>query len=259
MTLGGTLIVRDAIKYDYCVLEAVRSLAPICSQFVILDCGSTDGTLDQLQTLSGEFPQVEIHQGGDWECLPDYYRLSELTNRASALLKTKWHFNIQADEVLHESCWPSVLEAIKGPPKPLFVRRLNLFGDVDRMLRQTHEVEQPCGTVICRLAPARNRSMGDAENLYAPPGADMSFCNRCTLFHYSFVRRDKEHIRKIIDVQSWFWGAKSVPDQRAVKMEPEGKFHWDQFKPAEWLSPLPMPHPQAAMTWVNRRRLEQAS
>jgi hypothetical protein len=150
-----------------------------------------------------------------------------------------------------------IKNVIKGPPRAILVRRLNLFGDVDHMLRETRDVIQPCGTGVFRLAPKGYLSYGDGENLEWRTGvADRDNYGNYTLFHYGYVRRDKEHIRKTIDVQSWFYGPGSTVDSRVLTMDPEGRYEWEKLKPKEWLGPLPMPHPKAAMTWVNRRRTE---
>ena len=47
-TLGGSLFVRNAIQYDYCVEEAIESLAACCDEVFVLDCQSDDGTTEKL-------------------------------------------------------------------------------------------------------------------------------------------------------------------------------------------------------------------
>jgi len=63
-TLAANLIVRDGLSRGADVVRAVRSVAPICSEIVIHDTGSVDGTLEALRALAPELPceRVEIRK-----------------------------------------------------------------------------------------------------------------------------------------------------------------------------------------------------
>ena len=63
-SLGGSLFVRNAIKYDYCIEEAVLSLVPICDEITIGDAGSDDGTLDVLRKLESDHNNIKVIE---WE------------------------------------------------------------------------------------------------------------------------------------------------------------------------------------------------
>ncbi|MCS7085789.1 MAG: glycosyltransferase family 2 protein, partial [Bacteroidia bacterium] len=43
MTVGGFTIVRNAVKYDYPFIEAIRSILPICDQMIVAVGDSDDG------------------------------------------------------------------------------------------------------------------------------------------------------------------------------------------------------------------------
>jgi glycosyltransferase involved in cell wall biosynthesis len=257
-TLGGTLITRDCIRLDYCFEEAIRSLLPVVDEMIVLDCGSTDGTLERLREIEAEGNGLVVFQDGPWGIAPDYHRLSVLYNIASGFLRADWQFMIQADEVLHESSREVIRDTIHGEKRSIFVRRLNLFGGVDRMLRLDIPYgDHPCGREICRLAPRDTPAYSDAENLDSNKyPADRTLVDRIVLFHYGYVRRDENHIEKTIEMQSWFHGPNSSVDPRVLAMR-GGRYEWERMKPAEMLCGLPMAHPMAAMPWVERRRSEE--
>ena len=51
MKVTGFTIVKDAIKYDYPVIEAISSVLPLCDEFVVAVGKSSDGTLDLIKSI----------------------------------------------------------------------------------------------------------------------------------------------------------------------------------------------------------------
>ncbi len=106
---SGCCIVKDAVKYEFPVREAIRSILPLCDEFVVGVGKSDDGTLELVKSLPGvTFFESEwdedLREGGKV--------LSQETNKAIARCSGDWLFSIQADEVLHERTLPSVREAL---------------------------------------------------------------------------------------------------------------------------------------------------
>src|SRR5258706_11407300 len=138
-TLGGSLFVRNAVKFGYCVTEALESLYALCDQVSILECGSEDGTQDVIRSWvsSKKDPAKRIVATYEhvWEVGKNYDRLAILADAARAQLSTDWHFMLQADEVLHESAIPVIRSLIERPANGYFCRRLNLFRSPDVHVR----------------------------------------------------------------------------------------------------------------------------
>ena len=51
MKVTGFTFIRNAIKYDYPVVEAITSILPICDDFVVAVGNSDDGTLALIQSI----------------------------------------------------------------------------------------------------------------------------------------------------------------------------------------------------------------
>ncbi len=49
MKVSGFTFVRNAIKYDYPVVEAIKSILPICDEVVVAVGNSEDETLELIQ------------------------------------------------------------------------------------------------------------------------------------------------------------------------------------------------------------------
>lgn len=259
-TLGGSMFIRNAIQFDYCVAEALESLCAVCDQAVVLDCGSTDGTLDLLVEVQKRNKNLKVVQGGNWECHENYERLRILADVAKSYLTTSWHFMLQADEVIHESSFPHIRKAIKSPNKQSFmIRRCNLFGDLNHYLRyDLGQEHKPCSDSVVRLATIENPAYGDAESLQVDPRYLENLIESITIFHYGFVRRDANCLDKTISMQSWFWGPNSTPDSRVVEMAKQGtRYDWKKMKSREMLAKITMDHPKFSKEWANERQQDK--
>lgn len=253
-TLGGSVFVRNAVKYDYCIAEAIESLSECCDKVAVLEVESEDGTLELLQDTASRLSNVEVHQGGEWECADNYLRLSILANLAKSRLDTDWHFMLQADEVIHEDSFSYIRQAIESKQFESYtVRRFNLYMDFDHCVR-LDSAKKPVSDTIVRLAKLKYEAYSDAESL-AGGNCNGSFVDKIVIFHYGFVRDRRVMVDKVIDMQRWFHGSHATPDSRVMKMKQEGR----EFKATEIMEPkefmrVPMGHPKFARQWVADRK-----
>ncbi|WP_281615375.1 glycosyltransferase family 2 protein [Flammeovirga sp. SubArs3] len=102
MKVTGFSFIRNAIKYDYPITEAITSILPICDEFVVAVGNSDDSTLQLIKSISPKIKIVET----EWDdSLREGGRvLAEETNKAFQAISedTDWCFYIQGDEVVHE-------------------------------------------------------------------------------------------------------------------------------------------------------------
>ena len=111
MKISGFTIVRNVIKYNYPILEAIQSILPICDEFIVNDGYSDDGTLELIRSLRS--PKIRIIQTR-WDRAtqkPDM--LSFNTNVALKECKGDWAFYVQADEVIHEDDLPRLVSLMR--------------------------------------------------------------------------------------------------------------------------------------------------
>ena len=258
-TLGGSMFIHNAIQFDYCVAEALDSLCAVCDKAVILDANSTDGTIDLLMDVQKRNKNLKVITGANWECAENLDRLKILTDKAKSYLDTDWQFQLQADEVIHESSFKNIRNAIQSNKWTSYVtRRCNLFGDLNLYLRyDLPQQHKPCSDAVVRLATINWNSYGDAESLQVDPAYTGQFeLNHITIFHYGYVRRDANGIDKTISMQSWFWGPNSKPDQRVVEMT-NGRYEWEKLKTRDMLAPITMSHPKFSQKWAEERQKEK--
>jgi hypothetical protein len=256
--IGGSIFVRNAVRYGYCLTEALESLYELCGQVSILECQSDDGTQDLIrQWISDKGTEKEIlyEEGHPWEVADNYARLAILANVARKKLSTPWHFMLQADEVLHESSIPLLKHlSLHGFYNQYLCRRFNLFGTPDYCIR-TDGRNKPCGDALVRFARTDYPVIGDAEGIEVDPKACVAHLNDIIIFHYGYVREGQRLIDKAIDMQSWFNGPGCQPDPRIVKMRAENtKFDPYVFFSQSDLMPIPCFHPKFSRDLAERLR-----
>ena len=114
MKVSGFTFIRNAIKYDYPVVESIRSILPLCDEVVVAVGKSDDDTLALVKSIGSEKIKIietiwddNLRQGGAV--------LAEETNKAFAAISpdADWAFYIQADECIHESDAPKIRQAMQ--------------------------------------------------------------------------------------------------------------------------------------------------
>jgi len=103
MKVSGFSIVKNAIKYNYPVKEAILSILPICDEFIVNVGDSEDKTLELIQSIDN--PKIKIIKRR-WDMSKGERGITEETNFALSECSGDWAFYIQSDEVVHEKDLP---------------------------------------------------------------------------------------------------------------------------------------------------------
>ena len=136
MKISGFTFIRNAIKYDYPVKEAIQSILPLCDDCFVAVGKSEDYTLKLIKSIDPKIKIIEtewndsLRKGGSV--------LAHETNKAFRAVPDDydWCFYIQADEVIHEKYLdPINKEMKKWKDHPgvdgLLFKYLHFFGSYD--------------------------------------------------------------------------------------------------------------------------------
>lgn len=103
MKVTGFTFIRNAIKYDYPVVESINSILPVCDDFVVAVGKSSDDTLDLIKNIDKNKIKViktvwddSLREGGRVLAVETDKAFKEVP------VNTDWAFYIQGDEVVHE-------------------------------------------------------------------------------------------------------------------------------------------------------------
>ncbi|MFZ4521458.1 MAG: hypothetical protein ACOYNC_07120 [Bacteroidales bacterium] len=114
MKVSGFTFIRNAVKFDYPVVESIRSVLPLCDEFVVAVGNSEDDTRNLILSIGD--PKIRIIDTTWDDTLREGGRvLAEETNKAMDAIspESTWAFYIQADEVIHEKYLPEIRAAME--------------------------------------------------------------------------------------------------------------------------------------------------
>jgi len=137
MKVSGFTFVRNAVKFDYPVVEAIGSVLPLCDEFIIALGNSEDTTRELITSISSDKIKIidtiwdeSIREGGSVLALETDKAMDAVSSDSD------WAFYIQADEVIHERYHPAIREGMEKwkddhMVEGLLFNYLHFFGSYD--------------------------------------------------------------------------------------------------------------------------------
>lgn len=114
MKVTGFTFIRNAVKYDYPVVESIKSILPLCDEVIVNLGNSEDQTEQLIRSIDDEKIKI-FHSTWDESLKGGGEVLAAETNKALQHVPsdTDWCFYIQADEVIHEKYYPAIRAAME--------------------------------------------------------------------------------------------------------------------------------------------------
>jgi hypothetical protein len=258
--LSGYVVVHDAIKGDYPVIECARSLIPVCDEVLIADADSTDGTLQMLTRFAAMEPKVRV-VSIPWPKLPTYeeYKADAprpmndnkfwpiLLNTVRPMLRYQSQIHLDADEILFPCAYDEVRRAV-ADGSVRYLERLNFWQDAHHRCPEGWV----CGTYVAKLGPSTLWCPSDEHW----PDGEPEMRQRATkheslkVGHYGFLRKQDGFYAKSKVMQPAVVGNY---DARLEEAERTGRNWWELSTfPAE-LVPYDGGHPDTIILWLNER------
>ncbi len=220
MKVSGFTFCRNAVKYDYPLVESIRSILPIVDEFVVNVGRCGDGTLDVVRAIGD--PKIRIVESvWDDSLRKDGLIYSQQTNIALAHCTGDWAFYIQADEVVHEDDLPAIHAAMRthlGNPvvKGLLFRYLHFVADywstnpwfyhkAVRVIRNNGEIES-CGDAVGFHVKATQQYLQSGPKEWLVPA-------NARVFHYGWVKDPKTMLAKVQEQIGVYHGETPPPHQ----------------------------------------------
>ena len=114
MKVSGFTFVKNAIKYGYPVVESITSILPVVDEMIVCLGKSEDDTLNLIVSINSDKIKI-IHSVWDDSLREGGKVLAVETDKAIAATAadSDWLFYIQADEVVHEQYYKSIVAAMQ--------------------------------------------------------------------------------------------------------------------------------------------------
>ena len=111
MIVTGFTFIKNALIYDYPIVEAIKSILPVCDEFVVVVGKSDDDTYQMIKSID-KYKIKIIETIWDETARAEGSVLAMETDKAFAQIaaNSDWAFYIQGDEVIHEK-YLSVIQA----------------------------------------------------------------------------------------------------------------------------------------------------
>ena len=258
MLTAGFTFIRNAIRYDYPVVESIRSVLPLCDLFVVAVGHSDDDTLELIRGIGDT--KIRIIETVWDDALREGGRvLAVETDKARAAIPPEydWCFYIQGDEVIHEKDYPAIRsgmeQCLKDPEvEGLLFNYLHFYGSYDYLgaSRRWYRRE----VRIVRNLPDI-RSYRDAQGFRRYPngaegGGQKLKVRRlnASVYHYGWVKHPEQQLNKQLNFNK-LWHS----DQKVAQMVPSDRpFDYDGSEPLERFfgeHPAVMQSRIAAVNW----------
>ena len=252
MKVSGFTIARNAVRFDYPVVESIRSILPMCDEVVVLVGQGDDGTSELVSAIDPKvrvIPSVwddGLREGG--------LVLAVETDKARSAIAvdSDWAFYIQADEVVHEEDLDAIRTAMIRHRDDRRVQGL-LF-DYVHFYGSYHLVGDPNRWYAREVRIVRNyptiRSWKDAQGFRTTSGEKLRVRpSGGRIFHYGWVKEPKVMQRKQRNFHR-LWHADQWVDERY----PEGEDF--DFRRTLFLERFAGTHPKVMQDRIARQALK---
>jgi len=137
MKVSGFTFIRNAVKNDYPIVEAITSILPLCDEFVVAVGNSEDETRQLIEGINS--PKIRIIDTVWDDSLRAGGKVFAVeTNKAldAIAADSDWAFYIQGDEVIHEKYLPLIKnemeDNLKNPKiEGLLFKYVHFYGSYD--------------------------------------------------------------------------------------------------------------------------------
>ncbi|MBP6624395.1 MAG: glycosyltransferase family 2 protein [Chitinophagaceae bacterium] len=208
MKVSGFSFIKDAIKYDYPAVEAIRSILPLCDEVVVAVGKSSDQTLQLIQSIDpNKIRIVETiwdeskREGGQVLALETDKAYEEINSN------TDWAFYIQGDEVVHEKYYPVIREAMQtykddDEVDGLLFHYLHFYGSYDYVAAASNFYKKEIRVVRKRPGIYSYR---DAQGFRKNGNQKLRVVQiEAYIYHYGWVRKPEAMQAKVTNFHKYW-------------------------------------------------------
>jgi hypothetical protein len=256
MKVSGFTFIRNATKFDYPVVEAIKSILPVCDDFYVAVGNSDDNTLEIVQNIDKQKIRIletvwddstEMKKGGK-------VFASETDKAFNAIpADTDWAFYIQGDEVIHDKYLDTVYATMQRWENDktvdgLLFKYLHFYGSYDYVgispKWYNHEIRIIRNNkAIYSFRDAQGFRKDENEKLNVKP-VD------AYVYHYGWVKEPGTMMEKAINANT-FYQEKNILKQMKSK-DTNGTKEFD-YSSIDALSCFTGTHPKVMEQRIQRK------
>ncbi len=235
MKVTGFSFIKNAIIYEYPIVESIKSILPICDNFVIAVGKSEDKTRDLINHIDNNKIKI-IDTEWDENLREGGHVLANETNKAFSEIsdETDWAFYIQGDEVVHENDLNTIYNAMiklkdKKTIDGLLFNYLHFYGSYDFIGTSANWYKHEIRVIrnnkdIYSYKDAKGFRKKNKEKLRAYP-------IDAKIYHYGWVKHPKAMQRKQENFNR-YWHDNQWIEENILKLKMfDYEYHVSELKP----------------------------
>ena len=250
MKVSGFTFIRNAVKFDYPIVEAIRSILPICDEVIVAVGQSDDSTRQLIENIDTNKIRI-IDTVWDDSLLEGGRVLAEETNKAFAEISpdTDWCFYIQGDEILHEKFHEPVLQGMRRykdqkQVEGLLFKYLHFYGSYDYVGNSrrwySHEIRVIRNDRSIRSYRDAQGFRKDGRKLNVKP-------LDAYIYHYGWVRHPHKMLQKNVGFERLY---NEDRHSRTISKDSIQEFDYSEIDSLELFKGT---HPQVMLDRITRK------
>jgi glycosyltransferase involved in cell wall biosynthesis len=264
MKVSGFTYMRNSFKYGYPVIESIKSILPICDEFIAVVGKSDDGTREAIVAIGSDKIRI-IDTEWDDELIKGGKVFAQQANIGLKAVTGDWAFHIQSDEVFHENDLAEIKQAMadnlhRAEVEGFAFNFYHFIGDYTHIgtTRRWHRRE----IRIVRNLPTVY-SYKDSQGFRIYP-SDEDYANQLNsrklqvillharIFHYSYCRNPDLLLGKVKRFNNYYQSQEKTEEQYAAYQTFDFSTVADILVPFQHSHPATMTKTIAAQDWVFR-------
>jgi glycosyltransferase involved in cell wall biosynthesis len=247
MKISAFTIIKNAVKFQYPIIESIKSLEPYVDEYVINLGDSEDETEELILKNFGNNPKFIIFKSV-WEGKDQgmaFFR--NQTNLALDKCAGDWCFYLQADECIHDDDakrFKSIIEDVdrKGHDAILF-RFLHFEKNYSKLKKTYSEGFDAYGNEV-RLIKNNKliKSVGDAMGF---GGVKSPVLTDLRIFHYGYVKSPQTMLEKKLYLKEFYFGDPAFTDEMKIIENGKIRSDGDKYKYSRQLNDFTGTHPSS--------------
>lgn len=213
MQVAGFTIVRNAVRYDYPIVESIRSALPLVDRMVVAVGNGSDKTRELVESIDDAKIRI-IDTTWDESLRSGGRVLAQQTNLAMNACQGDWYLYLQADEVLHEGDYDNIRNSMRRHQKNPMVEGLSFRF---HHFRADYHIRDPLPyrKQVRVIRPGMGiESHGDACGFRIRGRKLRTAPSGGWIYHYGYVRPPKQMAAKMDYFLSLYDGRTVIPGEQ---------------------------------------------
>ena len=256
MKVSGFTFIRNAINFDYPVVEAIKSILLLCDNFIVAVGNSDDNTLELIQNIDKQkIKIIETVWDDSLEMKKGGKVFASETEKAfkTIPMASDWAFYIQGDEVVHEKYLDTIYSSMEKWKEDktvdgLLFNYLHFYGSYDYVGispkwygHEIRVVRNDKSIYSFRDAQGFRKRVDEKLNV-KPIDA--------YIYHYGWVKEPETMMKKAINA-NLFYQEKNIVKQ--VKSKETNGINEFDYSSIDALKLFTETHPKVMQDRINRK------